>query len=161
MIQYVLFAIIIYLWLSHIISYKIIKQSIFKSQIWGLNICCGKTDGGGVNADVVKHTNVPNFKKIDNIYKLPFKDNEFKTVLCSHTIEHVQNPEKFYRELLRVGKKVVLVIPPLYDITAVLNIIEHKWIFLSFKKKHTTLPIHIKLPMSDFFHKHFGQNIKA
>lgn len=129
--------------------------------MWDLNICCGKTDGGGINADVFRHIDVPNFKLIKSIYSLPFRDNEFKTVLCSHTIEHVEDPEAFYNEMQRVGEEVTIVIPPLYDITAVLNVFEHKWIFLSFRKKHNKLPRYIKLPFSNYVQSKFGQVISA
>lgn len=74
-------------------------------------------------------------------------------MLCSHTLEHVENPALFYNELTRVGKEVTVVIPPLWDICAVLNIFEHKWIFLNFKKEHKTLPKYIKLPLSCFIQK--------
>ena len=136
-ILYLAIGIILYSAISHIISYHYLKNKILKSQKWDMNICCGKTDGGGLNVDIYKHKDVPNFKLVKDIYKLPFRDNEFKTVLCSHTIEHVDNPEAFFDELQRVAEEVTIVIPPLYDISAVLNIFEHNWIFLSFKKKHS------------------------
>ena len=63
------------------------------------NICCGRTDGGGINADIVQHGDVPNFVKLDSIYRLPFADGQFEVVLCSHTAEHVQYPQRFDREL--------------------------------------------------------------
>ncbi|MCW8820139.1 MAG: hypothetical protein OQK61_07515, partial [Ignavibacteriaceae bacterium] len=63
----------------------------------------------------------------------------------------------FLKELRRVGTDVTIVIPPLYDITAALNIFEHKWIFLTFKKKHTTLPLHFRLPFSTLAHTMIGQ----
>ncbi|MEL6215598.1 MAG: hypothetical protein AAFQ99_07980, partial [Pseudomonadota bacterium] len=73
----------------HWYSYQHLKQSIVGRQSWGLNICCGKVDGGGVNADIMQHSDVPNFVQITNIYKLPFEDGAFETVLCSHTAEHI------------------------------------------------------------------------
>jgi ubiquinone/menaquinone biosynthesis C-methylase UbiE len=114
---------------------------------WNLNICCGKTDGGGVNADIFQHKELPNFQLIDDIYNLPFKDRQFDTILCSHTMEHVDHPQKFYKELRRVGRHITIVVPPLYDLAAVLNVFEHKWIFLSCKKEHHELPRHVRLPI--------------
>ena len=35
--------------------------------------------------------------------EFPFKDNEFDYVICSHVIEHVDNPDFFLKELFRVG----------------------------------------------------------
>lgn len=160
MIYYILVSVLIlllYFYISHFISYKYLKNNILKEKRWDLNICCGKTDGGGINADIFKHKDIPNFIEIQNIYKLPFKNKQFDKVLCSHTIEHVDSPKDFFEELQRVGYEVTLVIPPLYDITAVLNFFEHKWIFLSFKKRHHKLPNHIRLPFSKYIQKKIGQ----
>ncbi|MEY8355162.1 methyltransferase domain-containing protein [Lachnospiraceae bacterium 54-53] len=146
---------------AHYISYFYLKRRIVAKHRWDLNICCGKTDGGGVNADIFKHEEVPNFVFIKDIYHLPFADKEFDMVLCSHTIEHVDDPALFYNELARVGREVTLVIPPLWDICAVFNVFEHRWIFLSFKKVHASLPKYIKLPASSFIQKRLGQKVHA
>jgi SAM-dependent methyltransferase len=151
----------LYVACAHYVSYYIEKKKILNSQKWDLNICCGKTDGGGLNADILEHAELPRFKKIDSIYNLPFDDNEFDTVLCSHTIEHVDDPRGFFAELQRVGKELTLVVPPLYDLAAVFNVGEHKWIFLTFKKRHHALPRYMKLPFSDFVHTSCGQKNKA
>ncbi|MGD2087904.1 MAG: methyltransferase domain-containing protein [Candidatus Aminicenantes bacterium] len=143
--------------LAHFISYRILKKRILKRQKWDLNICCGQTNGGGINADIVEQKGVPNFRLIKDVYKLPFQTGQFDTVLCSHTIEHVDSPELFLQELQRIGKKVTIVIPPLYDATAALNIFEHKHIFLSFKKEHQRLPKYAKLPLASFIQKRIGQ----
>lgn len=155
------FGIYLAAYIANLISYKIMKKRILQRKKWDLNICCGHTNGGGINADIVKHSDVPNFVKIDDIYKLPFSDKQFKTVLCSHTIEHVDNPEKFLQELYRVGEKVTVVLPPLWDFSAAFNLIEHKWLFLTMKKEHSQLPLNIKLPIADLIHNFFGQKIKA
>lgn len=151
----------IYISLAHYVSYYLWKRRILNGHKWDLNICCGKTDGGGLNVDIVRHKDLPHFKQVDDIYNLPFEDDAFDTVLCSHTIEHVDNPKRFYEELQRIGKKITLVIPPLYDVAAILNIFEHKWIFLTFRKQHHTLPRFIKLPFANFFHRLFGQSNNA
>lgn len=140
----------------HQISYRLIKNRILRRRIWDLNICCGKTDGGGVNADIVKHDNIPNLVLLSDIYNLPFKDNAFEQVLCSHTIEHVEDPKKFYNELKRVGRNVTLVVPPLWDIGAVLNLLEHRWIYLTVKKEHRSLPPKIPLPLASHIQRWFG-----
>lgn len=36
--------------------------------------------------------------------EFPFQDNQFDYVICSHVIEHVDDPEKFLREMFRVGR---------------------------------------------------------
>ena len=138
---------------THYISYFYLKNRIISNQRWDLNICCGKTDGGGLNADIFKHEDVPNFVFIEDIYHLPFAEKEFDRILCSHTIEHVEDPALFYKELTRVGREVTLVMPPIWDVCAVFNVFEHKWIFLSFKKVHISLPKYIKLSASSFIQK--------
>lgn len=153
----VCFGIIFYCILTHFISYRLLKNRILKRQKWDLNICCGQTDGGGINADIVEQKGAANFQLIKNIYKLPFKTGQFDTVICSHTIEHVDHPDLFFKELKRIGKQVTIVIPPLYDVTAALNIFEHKYIFFSFKKVHHQLPKHAKLPLASSIHQRVGQ----
>lgn len=153
----VVFLLLFFNWLS----YSYFKNRILASKKWDLNICCGKTDGGGVNADVIKHKELTNFVLIKDIYHLPFKDKQFKSVLCSHTIEHVERPKEFFRELKRVGEDVTLVTPPLWDLWAVLNFVVHRWLVLSFRKVHETLPPMIPYPLGLLYDKIFGQLISA
>jgi len=157
----ILALILLYLFVAHHISYGWEKHRIVRQRKWDLNICCGKTDGGGVNADIAQHQDLPRFVHIEDIYNLPFPDHAFEHVLCSHTIEHVDEPQEFFAELQRVGQSVTLVVPPLYDIAAVLNILEHKWIFLTFRKAHHRLPRYIKAPGADTLHRLFGQRNHA
>lgn len=150
--------IILYMWIAHIVSYKIHKKFLLNRIVWDLNICCGKTDVGKVNADIIKHKEIENFHLVKDIYHLPFRNGQFSNVLCSHTMEHVENPYRFLKELQRIGKKVTIIVPPLYDLSAAFNPIIHKWIFMTFKKTHVNkLPRYIKLPGADFLHKYIGQ----
>jgi len=153
--------ILIVLRLLNNFEYKYLNNKILVSQKWDLNICSGKKDGGGINADVKKYIDLPNFVLIEDIYHLPFKDKEFKDVLCAHTLEHVDDPNAFYKELRRVGEKVTVVLPPIWDLGATFNVFEHKWIFLTLKTKHLSLPPKVHLPLSNFVHKHFGQVFHA
>ncbi len=145
--------------ITNLISYSILKHKTLQERRWDLNICCGVTDGGGVNADIVQHGEAPNFVKVDSIYRLPFDDNQFDTVLCSHTMEHVEDPDRFYQELKRVGREIRLVLPPLWDITAVLNFFEHRWVFLTLKKDHSMLPPRVHLPFARTYQSANGQTI--
>lgn len=143
------------------ISYGYIKRKVLHERVWDLNICCGKSDGRGINADIIRHDEVPNFELIQNIYSLPYADKQFKSTLCSHTMEHVEDPVSFFNELKRVSENVTILVPPLWDIGAVLNVLEHKWVFLSLKTRHSTLPKHVRLPLSAFVHAHFGQKFRG
>jgi hypothetical protein len=96
-------------------SYRVIG-AIIRNRLkkWDLNICCGRTDGGGVNVDIVNHGDVPD-----------------------------------------------LVVPPLWDLCAVLNIFEHRHLFVTFRKEHHDLPRYIELPGAQFFQERLGQKIRA
>ena len=145
----------------HWYSYRYLKSSIIGRRRWDLNICCGSTDGGGVNVDIVRHADVSNFVLVENIYRLPFPDGTFDTVLCSHTIEHVEYPRRFDRELRRVGKNLVYIIPPAWDLAAALNILEHRWIFLTVRKVHYRLPRRVELPFARRLQARIGQRVIA
>jgi SAM-dependent methyltransferase len=149
----------LYAWLVNWLSYRVLKTRVLNRQKWDLNICCGATDGGGVNVDIVAHEPVPNFVQVDDVCRLPFRDDQFETVLCSHTMEHVEDPQEFYQELRRVGKRVTLLTPPLWDISAALNPLEHKWIFWSLETEHQELPAHSRLPFAALIHRWFGQKL--
>ena len=55
-----LFTLAVYSTMAHFIDYRILKNYHFNRQKWCLNISCSNTDGGGINADIVKR-DVPNF----------------------------------------------------------------------------------------------------
>lgn len=162
-IKLVIVAVLIYVLLkgTNVLSYTIIKKSVIKSRRWDLNICCGGTDGGGINADIERHADLPNFILTEDIYNLPFKDKQFKHILTSHTIEHIDDPQGFMDELNRVGENVTILLPPLWDITAAFNFLEHKWLFITLRTKVSKLPRHVKLPLSGWYQKKYGQRIKA
>lgn len=48
----------------------------------------------------------------ENIQKLSFADNEFDTVISSHTLEHVQDAQTALEELRRVAKHRLIVVLP-------------------------------------------------
>jgi ubiquinone/menaquinone biosynthesis C-methylase UbiE len=47
-----------------------------------------------------------------SINKLPFKNKSFDTVLSTHVLEHVRNPEQALSELLRITKKRLIIVVP-------------------------------------------------
>jgi SAM-dependent methyltransferase len=144
---------------GHLLDYRVLKERHFYDRKWDLNISSGNTDGGGINADIIKR-DVPNFVLIKDIYKLPFKDKQFEHVVTSHTMEHVDDPEKFFNELRRVSKNVTILIPPIWDLAAFFWVLEHKWQFLTLSTKHVNkLPPKIKLPY-DLVHGALGQRVK-
>ncbi|MBN2203260.1 MAG: methyltransferase domain-containing protein [Candidatus Aenigmarchaeota archaeon] len=147
----------IYIILAALVDF-FIRNHYIKKRKWDLNISCGDTDGGGINADIIERK-VKKFVLVNNIYKLPFRNKQFENVLCSHTIEHVENPDLFYRELRRVSKNVFIVIPPLWDVFSILHFREHKWQFLSLRHIHmNSIPRRVRLPYCRF-QKLFGQRV--
>lgn len=60
---------------------------------------------------------------------LPFKDNEFDVVISSHTLEHVDNPDLFIKEMCRVGKRGYLETPSLIG-EFLIPKKSHKWVLL-------------------------------
>ncbi len=159
MILEAVLALMIFSLAGHIIDYRILKNRHFNKHKWDLNICCGPTDGSGVNADIITRK-VPNFILIKDIYNLPFRNKQFKNVVSSHTIEHVENPGRFYRELRRISENVVLLVPPVWDFAALGFLMEHRWQFLTLRTKHINkLPGRFKLPYW-WYHSKVGQRIK-
>lgn len=51
---------------------------------------------------------------VADCYKLPFKNNSFDYIICSHLLEHLEEPEKFIKELTRVAKRGYIEVPNIY-----------------------------------------------
>ena len=47
-----------------------------------------------------------------SLTNLPFKDNQFETVICTHALEHIKDVEKAVSELYRVCRKKLIVVIP-------------------------------------------------
>jgi len=48
---------------------------------------------------------------VGDIEFLPYKDKSFNFVYCAHVLEHVENPERALKEILRVGKSGYIEVP--------------------------------------------------
>ncbi len=150
------------LWLGNFLSYRVLKERTLGERRWDYNICCGETDGGGINADIVRHRAVPRFELVTDVERLPHADGVFAHVLCSHTLEHVDDPAAMFRELKRVGQHVTILVPPLWDLAAALNPFEHRVIFLTFTTRHDDrLPPHLRYLPARWLQRLRGQRIVA
>jgi SAM-dependent methyltransferase len=144
------------------VSYRLLKGRVLRSRRWDLNVSCGRTDGGGLNVDVVRHAALPNFALVADVCRLPYPDGAFAHVLSSHTIEHLPDPAAFYRELRRVGRRVTLLVPPLWDLGAAFNLLEHRWLFLTFRTRHDDrLPRFVRLPLAAWIQARLRLRLRA
>lgn len=79
-----------------------------------LNLGCGKDiKEGYVNLDFVKGKGVDVVCDIDH-GKLPFSDNTFEEIFCSHVLEHVTDLPKTMKELKKISKnggKIIIRVP--------------------------------------------------
>ena len=69
-----------------------------------LDVGCGQMQRGDVNVDVHRVIKKPNsdFILASSSY-LPFVSNAFEKVYCYHVLEHLNEPFKTLRELIRVS----------------------------------------------------------
>lgn len=58
--------------------------------------------------------------------KMPFKNSSFDFIYCSHLLEHVIDPEKVLKEMMRVGKKGYIEVP-LSAIQKIKDMPSHLW----------------------------------
>lgn len=66
----------------------------------------------------------PTLQQIEgSIYKLPFEDKSFDTVICSEVMEHLTEPDKGLRELLRVCRRWLVLSVPREPIWRILNVV--------------------------------------
>ena len=61
-----------------------------------------------------------------NIYKLPFKKNEFDISICSNVFIHLNKVKKPLNELLRVTKKTIILRTVLYDVSYKIQLVYNK-----------------------------------
>jgi hypothetical protein len=150
------------LWLGNFISYRVIKNRVLRERRWDYNICCGLTDGGGINADITQFAPIPNFELVTDVTALVHPAGRFERVLCSHTLEHVDDPKAMFAELQRVGRQVTILVPPLWDLGAAFNPLEHRVIFLTFATRHDDqLPPYIRYVPARWWQDWRGQRIAA
>lgn len=94
-----------------------------------------------------KKASVPSDKKmvVGDALHMPFANKEFDFVIASHIAEHIDDPEQFCKEQMRVGKRGYIETPGPFD-EFFLNEPFHKWIVtqkgntLIFKEKKNFKP---------------------
>jgi ubiquinone/menaquinone biosynthesis C-methylase UbiE len=71
-----------------------------------------KVTGVDLSIDHIRRNNFNIVYLQGDIEELPFLNNQYDTVVCTHTLEHVQNFEKALAELRRVAKKRLIIVVP-------------------------------------------------
>ncbi len=61
-----------------------------------------------------------------DIYKLPYADNSFDTVLCCEVLEHLERPEEALKELWRVARRQCVISVPREPIFRIANFLRGK-----------------------------------
>ena len=61
-----------------------------------------------------------------SVFKLPFSDNAFDTVVCSEVLEHLDEPSAAISELKRVARNYVIITVPLEPYFQWLNVLGQK-----------------------------------
>jgi ubiquinone/menaquinone biosynthesis C-methylase UbiE len=62
----------------------------------------------------IKNFNLPDYISFTQgyIHKLPFKDKEFDSVICNHTLEHLLDLKTCVNELQRIARKEIIIVTP-------------------------------------------------
>ena len=83
-----------------------LSQWHFSEQMYALEI----SESG---AAIIQSKNIPNLKNVQIFdgYKIPYPDQHFDLVICSHVMEHVEHERTLLREIKRVSKYQIFEVP--------------------------------------------------
>jgi SAM-dependent methyltransferase len=104
--------------------------------------------------NIAKYLNPNNIYKTASIYKIPYKDNYFDTVICMDVLEHLRYDKKVVKELTRVLKKngLLIITVPNKDFPFSFDPINY---VLKFFNTHTNAGVwgygHLRLYKKDIF----------
>ncbi len=93
-----------------------------------------------------------------SLYKLPFSDNSFDTVLCSEVLEHLEDTTGAVRELKRVARRYVLLTVPREPYFKALNDLGRR---LGISPDPGHVNFWTKKSFQDFVKSHFASSIFA
>ena len=77
----------------------------------------GVQDYVAADLDLARYRHIPGMKKV-NLTDIPFEDNKFDVLICSHVLEHIPDDRLAMREILRVlkpGGTAMLMVPLALD----------------------------------------------
>ena len=64
--------------------------------------------------------------KQGSVYELPYKDNSFDLIVCTEVLEHLEEPAKALKEMLRVSKKHLIISVPNEPLFMISNFLRGK-----------------------------------
>ena len=77
--------------------------------------------------------------------RIPFPDNAFDAVISYHVFHHTTDPEEYFRECVRVAKRKVLFVEPVYRwIGEYPGMVFMDWLFNVWKKEHIPMTYSFK-----------------
>lgn len=136
--------------MNYFINFLKVKARKFKRMLslprkW-LVLDVGSGNGPFPRADVLCDRYLEDTQRVDklvidrpfiigDITALPFLDNSFDFIFCSHVLEHIDNPEIAIKELMRVGKRGYIEVPTEFQ-EKMQSTVSHKWFV---KKEDDTL----------------------
>ena len=85
---------------------KFLDRSDFCENLFAIEI----SSSGIEHIEGLGLTKLREVKKFDG-YTIPYPDNHFDLVYCSHVIEHVEHPRMLLREIKRVSKSQIFEVP--------------------------------------------------
>lgn len=83
-----------------------------------------------------------------DIHDIPFSDNSFSFIHCSHILEHLDSPEEAIAEMVRIARAGYIEVPSEIHEFTDLNFPFHRWVMsledgvLVFREKPENLPDH-------------------
>jgi len=135
-----------YFHVGHVIDYEVIRPAVAREAreyADGLgkpmiNVGCGETDWGDVNVDNTPQK-VKGFIQLDVNKRMPFKDKQFGSLLASHVLEHLEDPDAALDEWHRIADRVYVLVPSPWNAWSWLTP-EHKWLFFGVPQPRIRIP---------------------
>jgi ubiquinone/menaquinone biosynthesis C-methylase UbiE len=127
-----------------------------------LNFGCGRTNFGTTNCDVVEQ-DAENFELISETPPYEqFGDKEFDLTLLIHVLEHVPDPVEVLKEIDRISKNRVILVPS--PDSVFYRAAHHRWLFLSLNppkyKKNQAYVSQKPLPGFEFMQEIYKQTFE-
>lgn len=95
---------------------------------------------------------------VADAHHLPFKNKAFDYIICAHLLEHLESPERFLKELMRVGKAGYIETPSI-SAERLFGWDFHRWFVLVENKCLRIIKKEEGERFGGFYHRLIAQNI--